>query len=48
MIDRGLPWAMVDLPTATVHLPQTKTGAKSVRLHPAAVEILRVELEKER
>jgi integrase len=42
----GMTWAMVDLPTATVHRPQTKTGAKSVRLHPAAVEVLRQQRAK--
>lgn len=36
-----LRWDFVDLETATLWLPDSKTGKKSIRLNPQALEILR-------
>jgi integrase len=36
-----LQWAHVDLPGAALHLPDSKTGAKTVHLSPAAVKLLK-------
>jgi integrase len=36
-----LQWAYVDLPGAALHLPDSKTGAKTIHLSPAAVKLLK-------